>query len=182
MDDLGPDIEALKIGEECTQFEHDPHSSGFNLLEDLKNVGHQASDDEKRKGKKTTKKGRGKGGEEKSHTRHEHDLDPIEENSGVKVKVDELLLIKEQQSEDNGQKGKLDESRQEHAEIFTENELIAVDGFGEQGVDGAFVEFFMDEANTGEDGQQDPKHRDSGQAEIFSDFDVMTKRQFSQEQ
>lgn len=180
MDDTLSDIEVIEVGEKGADLEQEPDQGVGGAFEEDLDLGHEPPDDKDGKGKDTAKEGSGKRGEEKSDAGDQHNFHPIEKDGLEKSRFDVFLLVENKQREQGSEKGKLSQCSQKHPEIFSEDELGAIDRFGEEGVEGAFVDFFVDEADARKDGDQDAEERDGAESEVFGDFDVMPKGEFTE--
>lgn len=180
VNDTLTDVEVIEVGEEGADLEQEPDQGVGGAFEKDLDFWHEASDDKDGEGKDAAKEGCGERRKEKRDAGDQHNLHPIEEDGLKECRFDVFLLVKDEQREQGGEECKLGKSGEEHTEILTEHELRAVDWFGEKGVECAFVDFFVDEADAGKDGDEDAKEGDGAESEVFGDFDVMPKGEFTE--
>lgn len=149
-------------------------------MDDQVDIWHQPSKQKDEEGKETAKEGRCKRGAEQSHADHEHNLKPVEYDGEINVEVDELFLEQDEPGKDSRECQNLDQGREHHPHVFAQDEVIPVDGLGDDGVNGSLVDLFVNKADASKNSDQNTKQRDRGEAHICGDLRRVPKGHFTQ--
>ena len=122
---------------------------------------------EEEKGEDPAGDGRSKGGEEKGDCGDEAEFHPDERNRDEEAQVQSSLLCDEK---DGKEKGYQEETRcddEKKPQVFSQEKFPPFHGFGEDEIEGLFLDLLVDEAGSHKDGNKETKEGDGGKTQYL---------------
>src|SRR2546423_1252921 len=127
-------------------------------------------------------RGRGEGGEEERDGDEYHQLDVDERDRGPDVQDERppaAAHVEERERDARAHHCDVDGQRQAEAEIFSQKELAATDGLGEDCVDRSALDLLVDEADADEDGDEDAEQEHGGEPHVHDDLLLLRRRKLA---
>lgn len=181
MDHFGFKIKIFQVRKEGIQYLNEDFSyPRIHFVDAVLQPPGCVSDKVEKKREDGTQDGSGEAGKKEGHGCNQADLDKDIDDGYQQLPFNREGVKKDQGKKYETHQEKHDEKSQNKAQIFSEQELIAMDGLGEDGVNSLLVNLFVNKACAHQDGHQCPEKGKRTQADILDYFDSVAHGEESQ--